>query len=105
MKRPALTVLLTTLLAGCLGGASAPSRTYYVLEDRAPATVAKPRPASGLALVIGGASASAFYDGESLVFSRHPGQRAYYQFASWTDRPAHVVVQLAEPVTPLVANV
>ena len=37
-----------------------------------------------------------FYDAESLVFSRSPGERAYYQFAAWTDRPARSVVQLTE---------
>ena len=96
MKRTALALLLTTLLAGCLGGASAPSRTYYVLQDRTPAETSKPRAASGKSLVIAGASADVFYDAESLVFSRHPGQRAYYQFASWTDRPSRMVVRLAE---------
>ena len=96
MKRLPLALLLTTLLAGCLGGASAPSRTYYVLQDRAAAETTKSRAANGKSLVIAGASADVFYDAESLVFSRHPGQRAYYQFASWTDRPSRVVVRLAE---------
>jgi cholesterol transport system auxiliary component len=96
MKRLAAALLIATPLAGCLGGASAPPRTYYVLQDRAPAPAATPHAANGQALVIAGASADVFYDAESLVFSRHPGQRAYYQFASWTDRPAHMVVRLAE---------
>ena len=97
MKQLALAVLfLTTQLAGCLGGASTPPRTYYVLQDRAPADAAKPRAANGRSLVIAGASADVFYDVESLVFSRHPGQRSYYQFASWTDRPSRTVVRLAE---------
>jgi len=96
MRRLALALFLTTLLAGCLGGANTPSRTYYVLQDRAPTDAAKPRAANGLALVVAGASADVFYDAESLVFSRTPGQRSYYQFASWTDRPAHVVGRLAE---------
>ena len=96
MKRLALALLLTTLLPGCLGGASTPPRTYYVLQDRAPAETTKPRATSGRSLVVAGSSADVFYDAESLVFSRHPGQRAYYQFASWTDRPSHMVVRLAE---------
>ena len=96
MKRLALALLLTTLLIGCLGGVSAPSRTYYVLQDRAPGETTKTRAANGKSLVIAGASADVFYDAESLVFSRHPGQRAYYQFASWTDRPSRMVVRLAE---------
>jgi cholesterol transport system auxiliary component len=96
MKRLALALLLTTQLAGCLGGASTPSRTYYVLQDRAPAEMMKPRATSGRSLIVAGSSADVFYDAESLVFSRHPGQRAYYQFASWTDRPSHMVGRLAE---------
>ncbi len=96
MNGLALALVVTTLLAGCLGGASAPSRTYYVLQDRAPPEAAKPRAAGGKSLVIAGASADVFYDAESLVFSRHPGQRAYYQFASWTDRPSRMVMRLAE---------
>ena len=96
MKRLALALLLTTQLAGCLGGASTPPRTYYVLQDRAPAETTKPRAISGRSLVVAGSSADVFYDAESLVFSRHPGQRAYYQFASWTDRPSHMVGRLAE---------
>ena len=96
MKRLVFALFLTTQLAGCLGGANTPPRTYYVLQDRAPAEAAKPRAANGKSLVIAGASADVFYDVESLVFSRHPGQRAYYQFASWTDRPSRTVVRLAE---------
>ena len=96
MKWLALALFLTTQLAGCLGGARTPPRTFYVLQDRAPTEAAKPRAANGKSLVIAGASADVFYDVESLVFSRHPGQRAYYQFASWTDRPSRTVVRLAE---------
>jgi ABC-type uncharacterized transport system auxiliary subunit len=96
MTRLALALLVTTLLAGCLGGASTPSRTFYVLQDGAPAGAAQPRAANGQALVVAGAAADVFYDAESFVFSRTPGQRAYYQFASWTDRPAHMVGRLAE---------
>ena len=73
MKRLALALLLTTQLAGCLGGASTPPRTYYVLQDRAPAETTKPRATSGRSLVVAGSSADVFYDAESLVFSRHSG--------------------------------
>jgi cholesterol transport system auxiliary component len=30
---------------------------------------------------------SSFYDTQSLVYSRAAGQRGYYQFAGWTERP------------------
>ena len=96
MKRSLLPLLTATLLAGCLGGASTPPRTYYVLEDKAPAQPASPDTSRRQSLVVAGSAADVFYDSESLVFSRAPGQRAYYQFASWTDRPAHLLVRLVE---------
>lgn len=97
MKRAAaLALIATTCLAGCLGGSSVPPRTYYVLQDKAPAGNAAATASSRQSLVVAASAADVFYDAESLVFSRSPGQRAYYQFAAWTDRPARSVVQLAE---------
>jgi len=96
VKRAALALITTTCLAGCLGGSSVPPRTYYVLQDQAPASDAAATPSSRQSLVVAASAADVFYDAESLVFSRSPGQRAYYQFAAWTDRPARSVVQLAE---------
>jgi len=97
-RSAALAALLACALAGCLGGASTPPKTFYVLQDRqAPGDAQEPRTApGGKALVIAGATGSMFYDTESLVFSRHPSQRAYYQFASWIDRPSRLIVRLAE---------
>lgn len=94
MKGLALALLATTGLAGCLGGG--PPRTHYVLQDRAPIDAASTGSTGRQSLVIAGSAVDVFYDAESLVFSRQAGQRAYYQFASWTDRPAHLVARLAE---------
>src|SRR5262249_45483277 len=96
VKRAALIIVATTCLAACLGGGSDPPRTYYVLQDEAPASDAAAAPSGRQSLVVAASAADVFYDAESLVFSRKPGQRAYYQFAAWTDRPARSVVQLAE---------
>jgi len=96
VKRAALALIAATGLAGCLGGSSVPPRTYYVLQDKAPASDAAATPSGRQSLVVAASAADVFYDAESLVFSRSPGQRAYYQFAAWTDRPARSVVQLAE---------
>ena len=96
MKRAALTLVATTCLAGCLGGSSVPPRTHYVLQDQTPANGGAAASSGRQSLVVAASAADVFYDTESLVFSRSPGQRAYYQFAAWTDRPAHSVVQLAE---------
>jgi cholesterol transport system auxiliary component len=96
VKHATLTLVATTCLAGCLGGSSVPPRTYYVLQDQAPASDAAAAPSGRQSLVVAASAADVFYDAESLVFSRSPDQRAYYQFAAWTDRPARSIVQLAE---------
>ncbi len=96
MKRAGLILVAMTCVAGCLGGSSVPPRTYYVLQDKAPASDAAAATSSRPSLVVAASAADVFYDAESLVFSRSPGQRAYYQFAAWTDRPARTVVQLTE---------
>jgi len=96
VKRAAMALVATTCLAGCLGGSSVPPRTYYVLQDHAPASDAVAAPPLRQSLVVAASATDVFYDAESLVFSRSPGQRAYYQFAAWTDCPARSVVQLTE---------
>lgn len=96
MRRVCLALLATISVAGCLGGGSVPPRTYYVLQDLAPAKAASSEASARRSLVVAGTAVDAFYDTESLVFSPDPSQRAYYQFASWTDRPANLLVRLAE---------
>ncbi len=93
MRRAAAAAALA-LLAGCVGIPEVPPREYYVLEDRGAEGAAKPGAASGRVLLVNPALASPFYDTQSLVFSRAPGQRAYYQFAAWTERPARALSEL-----------
>lgn len=81
------------LLAGCMEIPEVPPREYYVLEDLAAASAAKTGGA-GRVLLVSPASASPFYDTQSLVFSRAPGQRGYYQFAAWTERPGRRLSEL-----------
>ncbi|MGH8633173.1 MAG: ABC-type transport auxiliary lipoprotein family protein [Burkholderiales bacterium] len=71
-----------------------PPREYYVLDELAPAGAANPGAAAGRVLLVNPSSASPFYDTQSLVFSRAPGQRAYYQFAGWTERPGRTLSEL-----------
>ncbi|MGH8699923.1 MAG: ABC-type transport auxiliary lipoprotein family protein [Burkholderiales bacterium] len=85
---------LGTGLAGCLSMQDVPPREYYVLDDLAPTGATKPGAAAGRVLLINLASASPFYDTQNLVFSRAPGQRAYYQFAGWTERPGRRLTEL-----------
>ena len=80
------------LLAGCGALGSASTQRYFVLEA-APAR-AVPVPAgtapSGQAttLLVAPTSAAGFYDTQEIVYSRAPGERAYYQLSSWTEPPA-----------------
>jgi cholesterol transport system auxiliary component len=84
----ALLCALGAGLAGCLPSpANVPPQQYYVLSDLAkPAPAQRPAPA-GRALLVNPTVTSPFYDTQSLVYSRTAGQRSYYQFASWTERP------------------
>lgn len=76
------------LLGGCVGTANLPAMQYYVLGHGQHET-ASARPASqrSRVLLVNPTSVSAFYDTQRLVFSRAEGERAYYQFAAWTERP------------------
>jgi len=85
---------LGTGLAGCMSIQDVPPREYYVLDDLAKASALSPAAQAGRVLLVNPASASPFYDTQSLVFSRSPGQRAYYQFAGWTERPGRRLNEL-----------
>jgi cholesterol transport system auxiliary component len=93
VRNAAVTAALA-LLAGCMGIPDVPPREYYVLEDLSAPGAAKPDAAGGRVLLVNPSTASPFYDTQSLVFSRAPGQRAYYQFAGWTERPGRTLSEL-----------
>lgn len=85
--RPFVATLALLLVAGCVGSNNVPALQYYVLADAGSAP--RPRHAGALARVVllQPTSVNAFYDTQRLVYSRGEGQRAYYQFAAWTNRP------------------
>lgn len=85
---------LGTGLAGCLSFQDVPPREYYVLDDLAKAGSSRAAAPADRVLLVSAASASPFYDTQNLVFSRAPGQRAYYQFAGWTERPGRKLNKL-----------
>jgi cholesterol transport system auxiliary component len=85
---------LGTGLAGCMSFQDVPPREYYVLEDLATAGASRRAAPAGGVLLVSAASTSPFYDTQNLVFSRAPGQRAYYQFAGWTERPGRKLTEL-----------
>ncbi len=92
MRRTA--ALVAVLLAGCLAPGSVPPREYYVLADLGMPAASVRGPRIDSVLLVSTTSVGEFYDTQSLVFSRVPGQRAYYQFAAWTERPGRKLTEL-----------
>ncbi|MCZ7559831.1 MAG: PqiC family protein [Burkholderiaceae bacterium] len=101
---------LAAALPGCIGPGQAPAHLYYELDDPG---AAAPRATGGGAsagtataagnaaarasartLLVDGVAANAFLDGTAIAYSRAPGARASYQFASWTERPAARIARL-----------
>lgn len=89
-----VTLVVATLLAGCTAFSTLPQREFYVLEDLGTAGGSAPMRQTDRSLLISQTSASPFYDTQSLVFSRAPDQRAYYQFSAWTERPGNRLTEL-----------
>jgi len=89
-----LAALLAVLLAGCISAGSVPPLQYYVLADAGRAPETRHASEGGRVLLIEPTSVNAFYDSQRLVYSRAPGERAYYQFAAWTERPGRALAQL-----------
>lgn len=84
-------------LKACLSPGAMPAHVYYELEDSAPTRAAATGAARGArTLLVAGVAASAFVDGTGLAYSRAPGARAYYHFASWSERPAVRIARLLQ---------
>jgi cholesterol transport system auxiliary component len=82
------------LLAAC--GQILPERnaqSYYRFEDGAPnpAPRAQPLPHS---VVVAPISSNAVGNAYGMAYSRANGERAFYQYSEWTDRPTLRVAQL-----------
>jgi ABC-type uncharacterized transport system auxiliary subunit len=95
IARGALLACAALALAGCIATGTVAPRQFYLLEDAAAKAPAPSAPIDR-SLLVNGLASDAFYENRSLVYSRNPGQRAYYQFASWTDQPARRVALLTE---------
>ena len=87
-------IIPTVLLAGCVGTGSVPAVQYYVLGNGPESVSARPVSQRSSVLLVSPTSVNAFYDTQRLVFSRSEGQRAYYQFAAWTERPGRAFSEL-----------
>lgn len=93
-----LLAALALLLAGCVTvdvGGDSPAQTQYVLDD---AGAPPPRRAAPVAdaLLIQAAAGDPLADTLSIAYARRPGERAFYQLATWTDRPARRIPQLLQ---------
>ena len=92
MRPLAAAVLL--LVAGCVGTGNVPPVQYYVLADGDRPAEARRAAEGGRVLLVSPVSVSSFYDTQRLAYSRAEGQRAYYQFAAWTERPGRTLSEL-----------
>ncbi len=94
MRTPfAALVAIMMVLAGCTSLGPQETRRHYVLEAGAGAagTAASARATT---LLVTPATVSGFYESPDIVYSRAPGQRAYYQFHAWTERPGRRFTEL-----------
>lgn len=88
MKSYLIAGMLALSLGGCFsltGNNKASEITTYVLEDggnATPATTINPR-----TLLVLDTATNAFYNTDSIAFSRAPGTLGLYQYARWADRP------------------
>jgi cholesterol transport system auxiliary component len=89
-----MTSICTLLVAGCVGTTNLPPVQHYVLEDLGQAPRAQRTSHGGAVLLVQPTSVSAFYDTQRVAYSRAAGQRAYYQFAAWTERPGRAFSNL-----------
>jgi ABC-type uncharacterized transport system auxiliary subunit len=96
----ALSSAAPALLAGCGGlnvgiGAESPPQTYLALRD--PGTMPTRRPAPIVpTLLIQALPADALADTAGIAYARKPHEYAYYQLASWTDRPVRQLPRLLQ---------
>lgn len=96
----AVIAVAAVLIAGCVsvsvGNSDAPGPTYFVLADARPATPTAPAPGATARLAIQATGSDPLADSSAIVFSRRPGERSLYQFASWSERPSRRLALLAQ---------
>ena len=93
LMRTVLSCGLIAALAGCASFGSDEPQRYYVLEV-ASATVAGTGTPRAVALLVAHTTAPSFYETQEIVYSRAPGQRSYYQYHAWTERPGRRLTEL-----------
>lgn len=88
-----LGMALALMLAGCFPSGSREPQRFFVLDLPA-STVPKAKSTRPSTLLVAPTTASSFYDSPDIVYSRTPGTRAYYQYASWTQPPSRAISDL-----------
>lgn len=87
-------------LAGCVSvevGRDAGAQRVHLLHDPGAAVAASARSTALVpALLIQPAPGSAVADTQAIAYSRRPHELAFYQLASWNDRPVRQVPQLLQ---------
>lgn len=82
------------LLAACLSLGQQEPQRHYVLEAAAGNKPNPPPTAREATLLVAPMTAAAFYDTPEIVYSRAPGERAYYQLSTWTERPSRRLTEM-----------
>ena len=77
-------VCLLVFLPACISPGTREADRYFILD-------APPGRTAAVALRVAPTTAAGFYDTQSIVYSRAPGTRAYYQFNHWTEHPQRAV--------------
>jgi ABC-type uncharacterized transport system auxiliary subunit len=85
MKRRTALLGLVALPGCAILANDRPAPTFFVLRDVAQPSGAPQR--LQRVLLVAPTNASAFYDTQSIAFSRASDTRAYYQYSAWTERP------------------
>ena len=76
-------------------GAESPPQTYLALRDPGAAPTRREAPLLP-ALVIQALPADALADTGGIAYARRPHEYAYYQLASWTERPVRLLPRLLQ---------
>jgi ABC-type uncharacterized transport system auxiliary subunit len=87
------------LLAACVSvdvGGNAPASVQFGLRDASVGAIVRRAAPLVDALLIQGQGADALADSMSLAYSRREGEYAFYQLATWTERPVRQLPRLLQ---------
>jgi cholesterol transport system auxiliary component len=85
---------MTAALAGCVSFGQQETQRYYVLDASSGAKTRKVVTPRAATLLVAPTTTSGFYETPEIVYSRAPGERAYYQLSTWTERPSRRLTEL-----------